>query len=178
MIFSILICTIVGREQQLARLHNSIPVTEGVEVLTESDNREITTGAKRNILLSRATGKYVAFVDDDDTIFPQYVPEMLKAMSGNPDAVGFKGWITWNGGQRKEWRISKNYQYTQVGNVFYRYNNHLSPVRREIALQIGYPDLTYGEDKDYADRLHNSGLIKTEVFINKFLYHYDYRPNK
>lgn len=178
MILSILICSINSREAMLQKLLQSIPNNDNVEILTEVDNREITTGAKRNSLLKKASGEYIVFVDDDDIIYPHYLPEILKAIEQKPDAVGFKGWITFDGKQRKEFRISKNYSYRQAGNVFFRPNNHISPVKREYALQIGFPDLTFGEDTDYATRLQRSGLVKTEVFINKFLYHYDYKTNK
>lgn len=147
-----------------------------VEIIT--DDGSASTGAKRNSLLRKATGQYVAFVDDDDSILPGYIAHILAALRERPDAVGFNGYITTNGRNQQEWKISRNFGYITEGGVHYRFNNHLSPMRRSIALAIGFPDKSYGEDYDFAVRLKESGLIKTEVYINKHLYHYKYITKK
>lgn len=180
MILSVLICSIPKRKMQLKLLMKELLSQIGnfeVEVIG-NDEMNITTGAKRNKLISVASGKYVTFIDDDDTISKVYLVHIMEALKSEPDVVGFKGWITTNGRNRTEWRISKDFPYEQKGNVYLRYNNHLSPIKKEIAKQIGYPDLTYGEDYDYATRLKESGLIQTEVFIDKHLYNYNYRTKK
>ena len=111
------------------------------------------------------------------------VSEILKAISnGEPDVIGFCGAMTTNGHSRIHWKISKDLPYDaheENGVKYYRrFNNHLSPIKKEIALQIGYKDIYVGEDYDYAVRLKESRLIKTEVFINKELYFYNYITNK
>jgi len=178
---AILICSLEERKESLARLIDSIPSHPDLIVIPEVDNREITTGAKRNKLLQRALdigAEYVSFVDDDDTLDIHYVAEMMKAIELKPDAIGFKGWITFDGQNKTEWRISVKYPYEKRGNIYLRYNNHLSPIKTELALQIKYPDITFGEDYDYARRLKKAGLVKKEVFVNKHLYHYDYKTSK
>jgi len=180
MILSILICTIPKRKFQLQALMKLLLRQIGeyeVQVIADS-NMSITTGAKRNHLINLAEGKYVCFIDDDDTISKDYVPEIMKALESEPDVVGFKGWITTNGRDKREWKISKDFPYETVGKTYLRYNNHLSPIKKEIALQVPYPDLTYGEDFDFATRLKESGLIQTEVFIDKHLYNYNFRTKK
>jgi glycosyltransferase involved in cell wall biosynthesis len=180
MILSILICSIPKRKMMLSFLTKELLRQIGqleVQFIADS-SMDITTGAKRNSLIQKASGKYVTFIDDDDTIAKDYVSQILNALKSEPDAVGFKGWITTNGRDKREWKISKDFPYEQKGRTYLRYNNHLSPIKREIALQIGYPDTTYGEDYDYATRLKESGLIQTEVFIDKHLYNYNYRTKK
>lgn len=154
-----------------------------VEILCEIDNGEMTTGAKRNKLLRDARGKYVSFVDDDDEISVDYVCAILKALETEPDVVGFEGWMTTNGQRRVDFKISKDLPYCasikDTGETIYlRFNNHLSPVKKEIAMQVGFKEVTQGEDYDYAKRLNDSGLIKTEVYIPKFLYHYKFITGK
>jgi hypothetical protein len=178
---AILICSIESRQEQLEKLINSIPTHPDVIVIPEIDDKKITTGAKRNKLLQRAKdigAEYISFVDDDDHIEPDYVGEIMKAIERKPDVIGFKGWMTTNGSQKTEWRISKNFPYARIGEIYYRFNNHLSPIRIDIALRIKYPNISFGEDYDYAKRLRESRLIKSEVYINKFLYHYDYKTVK
>jgi len=163
---AILICSLEERQDKLARLIDSIPSHPDLIIIPEVDNREITTGAKRNKLLERAKNigaEYVSFVDDDDIIYPEYVGEFM---------------ITFDGKNKTEWRISVRYPYEKRGNVYLRYNNHLSPIKTDLALQIKYPDITFGEDYDYAKRLKEAGLVQKEVFVNKHLYHYDYITKK
>jgi hypothetical protein len=47
-----------------------------------------------------------------------------------------------------------------------------------IAREIGYKNISMGEDYDYALRLAESGLVKDKTFIDQFLYYYQYRSNK
>lgn len=70
MMLSILICSLHSRSHLLAELKAILQpqLTGDVELLIEIDNKEISTGAKRNILLNRAQGKYIVFIDDDDMV--------------------------------------------------------------------------------------------------------------
>lgn len=151
-----------------------------VEILFDSGHG--TTGAKRQRLLEQSKGEYVCFIDDDDIVIDSYVTDILAAIDEKPDVVGFKGWMFTDGRRQTEWIISNSLPYESClirkKIVYLRYPNHLSPIKREIALQIGFPDLTNGEDYDYATRLKKSGLVKTEVFIDKHMYNYLFRSNK
>lgn len=153
-----------------------------VRIHTDIDNRETIIGAKRNRMVEGCNGKYVCHFDSDDEPADNYIKEITGALYQNPDVVGFRGHQTTNGKDRVDFKISKDLPYTTAfingKPEYWRYNNHLSPVRREIALQIKFPDISFGEDYDYATRLKNSGLIKTEVFIDDFLYHYKFLSNK
>lgn len=188
-LLSILICALNERAGMLATLLKSIEIQINkedaigkVEILVEMDNRRITTGEKRNNLLKKAAGKWICFVDDDDELTDEYIPEILKALESDCDVVGFKGWMTTDKQNSIDWRISKDLPYCAAREegrqVYLRFNNHLSVLKREIALQIMFLHITQGEDYDYAVRLKNSGLIKTETYIDKFLYHYKFISQK
>jgi hypothetical protein len=60
--------------------------------------------------------------------------------------------------------------------VYFRTPNHISPVRRELALQAGFPDVTYAEDREYSKRL--LPLCKNEAKIKGSIYHYKYISKK
>lgn len=147
-----------------------------VEILAYSDNKEHSTGYKRNHLLHISEGDYVVFVDDDDIVYDYYISEILKAIQSNPDCVGIKGLMTTNGHNEIGWELSKDFQNittTRDGKPFYlRTTNHISPVRRDIALTIGFPDKSNAEDKAYSVGINP--FLKTEVKIDLPMYHYKY----
>jgi len=150
-----------------------------VEILVCEDDKLII-GQKRQLMLEMAIGQYVAFVDDDDKVSDQYVSLILSALEQNPDVVGLIGTYSYNGGPMATWEISKRFtkwsQSVKNGKTHYlRSPNHLAPIRRSIALQIGFKNIGHGEDADYSKRLVKAGLCKTEVKINTPLYWYDDR---
>lgn len=158
-------------------------VSEQVEILKLVNSGEKSIGKYRQELLENASGKYIVFIDADDQIDSEYISIILNAIQSEPDCIGIKGIMTTNGGKLETWEISKDLPYDQIRkgrNIYHyrRFTNHLSPIKREIALQIGFEDKTFGEDYDYALRLKKSRLLKTEVKIAQSIYHYDFWTNK
>lgn len=175
---SVLICTLPARFRLLQDLKSSIvQQTNGFDIEILTDDGKGSIGAKRQRLLEQSTGDYVTFIDDDDDINPQYIKLVFDHL-GTCDVIGFEGEITTNGRNKKRFTISKEHNYEEKNGIYYRFNNHLSPIRREIAIQIGYKDMNFAEDYDYGLRLKESGLIKTEKYIYIPMYFYRYRTNK
>jgi hypothetical protein len=151
--------------------------TKPVEIIADS-SMEYNVGVKRNKLLAIANGEYIVFVDDDDKVSANYVSLILEAIKSNSDCIGISGIITTNGRDQRQWHISKEYGrwFTGTDGTYYRTPNHISPVRRELALQAGFPEIAFGEDAEYSRRL--LPLLKTETIITEPLYHYDYWSKK
>ncbi len=182
--FSILICTIVGREKSLGRLLGVLrkQTNKQVEILVEKGDKKITTGAKRNKLLKRAKGDYIAFIDDDDMVVEDYIPKILQALKTNPDCCGIEGMITVRirkkrrrprQGELKQRKFIHSIQYKtwfEKNSIYYRSPNHLNPVKRELALRVGFPNLSVSEDHDYSKRL--VPLLKKEAYIKDPIYFY------
>ena len=177
--FAILICHVPERKETLARLLAGLEpqIVPGVQIFIRSDDHgTMSTGAKRNVLLDSAQdARYSAFVDDDDVVAPKYVSSILMAIQGNPDAVGFKTRRYVDGKLAGEAIHSIRYlksETLQFGNWtrYHRVPNHLNPVRMELAQATRFKDITFGEDHDYANRLRP--LLKTEAFIDEYLYDY------
>lgn len=145
-----------------------------VEIISAIDDRIITTGEKRNLLLSLASNSHVSQIDEDDYVYPYYVEKALEAIQTNPDCVATNGSITTNGDNEIEWRLSKGYQNETIHengrNIYLRTTNHISIVKRELALQAGFPDICNGEDKEFSIRLNP--LLVTETKINEPMYLY------
>ena len=101
--FSILIPTMKSREplfrEVLSEVERQISeiTTAKIEVLYESDNGELTLGAKRNLLINRASGKYCCFIDDDDVISPNYLKTFLPMLDNDYDCASFIGAYYHNG---------------------------------------------------------------------------------
>jgi len=150
-----------------------------VEILVcEDENHSI--GFKRQLMLEMSKGEYVVFVDDDDHVSDQYISLILAALEKNPDVVGMIGTMTTNGERPATWEISRQWNRwmttTKKGLTHYlRSPNHLVPIRRSIAIQVGYEPIRFAEDARYSEKLVKMGLCKTEVKIPVPIYHYDYR---
>lgn len=176
---SILICTTIDRREMFMGIYGDLCYqAEGlpVEVLFDEDAKQISVGAKRQKLIEAAVGEYVVFADSDDCVSDSYVSEILNAIESNPDAVGFEINCTGTKGVTASASNRWDDWAENVGGFDYvRTPYQKTPVKREIALAIGYNDLRFGEDYDYSKRLKQSGLIQTEVYIPKVLYYYRYK---
>lgn len=185
---SILIPSLVTRKHLLdetLRMFNLQMIKLGrfdVEILTDVDNREATTGEKRNRLIERAKGKYVVFFDDDDLAMDNYLQLILDAIDKDPDVIPINGFITTNGSNQVYWDMGLGFGYgTKIVNnqvVYDRFPNHIAPMKRELILPYKFKHITIGEDYDWALRLHNDKVFKTEVRITEPIYHYRYLENK
>ena len=173
---SILIPTLDERkpklEQLKAELSNQIG-KRNVEVLSLSDNRQMTIGQKRNMLLTQSTGEYVSFVDDDDMVSPDYIEKVLNALTKNPDCSSLTGEIVFSDGYSRPFIHSL--RYTQwiddhEGKVYYRPPNHLNAVRRSFAVQVGFPPWNSGEDRSFSMGIRN--FLKKEEWIDGVIYNY------
>lgn len=177
---AILIPTLTARANSLRRLVGKLQSQEGagqVDFFIDTDEGQSSTGSKRNALLAACGNHfpYICFVDDDDDVADDYLPRILAAIASGPDVVGIEGVMTRNGKFPQRFIHSIKYDHWfddgQFPNkTYYRNPNHLNPVRRELAIAAGFPEITTGEDQEYSRRLYP--LLKTEVFIDGPMYYY------
>ena len=181
MILSILIPTIVGREDKFNSLMISLEsqiYNKDVEICYYKDNKEISIGSKRQKLIEECSGEYIVFIDDDDSVSSKYVANILEQLYLKPDSVGFMiecmidGKGPFMASASNKW---EDWGENKAGFKYVRTPYQKTPIKREIALQIGYKDMRYGEDYDYSKRLKQSGLIKSEAFIDEVMYYYNFR---
>jgi glycosyltransferase involved in cell wall biosynthesis len=185
-LFSVLIPSLERRKIKLERLLNVLhpQMQKEVELIVLTDNGEKTIGTKRNELLQKARGEYIAFVDDDDLVEPYYISEILQALEQKPDVVGLhlkyfennilKG-FAFHSLRYNQWWDEPHPTIKGMRN-YYRNPNHLNPVKREYALATKFPEKNFAEDKEYSERILE--YLKTEVYVEKNLYHYLYEPGK
>lgn len=182
---SILIPTVPAHQSQFNNLMRVLEnqKVDGVEIHSLLTKASIhggpSTGNKRQQLLQMATGQYIVFIDADDMVPGYYIEEMLNGCNSGADCFAINGNITTDGHSEVKWRISKDYQNVDVKEngttVYLRHTNHITGVKREIALRAGFPNISNAEDKGYSDRL----ILHTEYKIERPMYHYRYsRFNK
>ncbi|GAA4391737.1 glycosyltransferase [Tsukamurella soli] len=164
----------VRMEEELFRQRDLMLDADEVEILVLTDAKGMTVGRKRQSLVSIAQGEYVMFVDDDDRIEPDMLESVLDGIiESHADVVCYRASVSLNGGKPKVCRYSKDFRSDRnTATEYLRLPNHLMAVKRELAMQAGFPDKSFGEDSDYARNL--LPLLETEHQIPRVLYHYDF----
>lgn len=185
MTLAILICTLPDRVMKLRRLLAILDpqvkqFQDKVFYRIHDGGRSMPTGTKRNQLITQTQSDYFVFIDDDDLISNNYVAEIIKASEVRPDVITFRGWMTTNGHSRAGWTIRLGSTYEERNGHYYRWPNHIVPVRREAVHGIWFPDVWIQEDYRWSKAVRDAGALKSEVHIDKELYHYDFqtKPRK
>lgn len=159
-----------------------IPAPWTVEHLVLYDNRHRSIGLKRQSLLEAARGDFIAFVDDDDAVSPDYVASLLKAIQQHPEAhvITFEQDACYNG---KFFKVifqhgAKDQNLILDGpddQQLIRGPWHVCAWRRERIRHCQFLDCNYGEDAAWVKqaRLH----VTQAHHIPKVLhtYHHDAR---
>lgn len=155
---------------ELERQSSQLPV----EILVMIDNKQRSTGAKRNALIEQAQGEFVIFVDDDDRIETDYVQTLVKTIDRNPnaDCITFDVEVNLFGLEKKLTKFDVSFTNSHDDQYYYRKPNHIMCYSKRISSQEKFLDLSYGEDDEWAMRA--SMLIKDQVKISRVLYYYDY----
>jgi len=175
---SVLICSTHTRydtfgrsiQDQIWSMYDKLPesLQDRVEILMLTDNKKMMLGHKRNIMVDAAQGRYVAFVDDDDRIEPDYLRSLLDAIAccGDVDVITFLVSVSLNGEPPKICRYSKDFPGDyNLSTEYHRLPNHICCVKREIALQVSFPNIAYGEDSGYSKLLRTK--LETEHAIDR-----------
>lgn len=179
---SLLVCSLHSRKDKLKRLTDILmPQLDKFKGLVEAcvavDEKTNSIGAKRNHLIIKSKGEYICFVDDDDTVSDNYVELLLEAMQADTDVIVFDALRYVDGTVDKAVKYGIEYGKDYHDSKFYyRIPNHLMCVKKELALQVPFKEINFGEDSDYAKRL--LPLLKTQARIDRILYSYLYNSKK
>lgn len=150
-----------------------------VELIWEEDNKEISVGAKRQKLLERSRGEFVVGIDSDDAVADSYVKDIVEAIEKNQtaDHVGFIEKCIIDGVESRSIFSIRHQKWDENkdGYDHIRCANPKSVIRRSKALQVGFPDLRFGEDRIFSENV--TPLLISEVFIEKELYIYKPTPS-
>lgn len=183
--WQILIATTVCRREQFNELFAELnrQITEldlhnEIEILFDEDEKQKSIGKKRQDLLELSTAEYICYFDSDDFPFLNYVSDIYNAILTGCDCVGMIISMTTNGINPQTCCHSLRFpvwENNKAGYDYVRNVTHFNPVKRSLAIQIGFSDKRFGEDHEYSDKV--TKLCKTEIFIDIPLFHYRYSNN-
>jgi len=180
---SILMPALAARRPMRRRLEASLLAQarafDDVEVLVDEDDGQVPSGEKRNRLVRRSRGEYFAFVDDDDLVRPEYVPELRAGCRTGADVVSFRVRRTDPTRPTRIQVFSVHHQDKQpladgkVGMMA----NHLCAWRRDVGSAVAFPPhLGYNDDVFWYKPLLASGLVRNETHLARVLYTYRFHP--
>lgn len=141
---------------------------DDVEFHVELDNGEAPSGTKRQRLLDRASGTYVAFVDDDDEVTPSYVRDLVERCH-DVDVVTFRLDFYSEERRKESWRLGLHRDDRRRGLMA---ANHLCAWRADLARRVSWSPIGYADDQAWYGPLHASGLVRWEAHVPRVLYRY------
>ena len=184
--WSILVCSIPTRypfpagrlwedlQQQVSKYDSK------VELIGLIDNFWRSVGEKRNSLVSMAGGEYISFIDDDDSVGPDYVERILGAIESGSDPDVITWWqrtihvqkSLHPAGYEELCDYSLDYEYTTMElcddiGLWRGKPAHTHCWKASIAKKCKFPETDYGEDVAWVKQAH--ALASTEVKIPKVL---------
>ena len=188
-LLSILIPTIPSRAERFTFLYNevqrqatwvnTIHAYQGtVEIIINGSDAfldgGLSIGKKRQDLVNKANGKYLCFLDDDESIAPNYLEVLVGLCRQDKDVCTFRNISKLD----NFWMIvdmslsnSENEQGRHNG-IVYRKPWQICPVRSEYAKLHSFEDISYGEDWKWFEQVltHCHTEAKTQSVIQQYNY--------
>lgn len=150
-----------------------------IEILSLVDNKVMSIGRKKNLLIQMARGKYVTVLDDDDHFSENYIQVMRKIIQkiidDNSDIDVLCYW---------QKAIVNNVPSTIKTSIHHEIEKFkgFSETKRppwqwcawktELAKSVEFTNTNWAEDSDFTNAAVKK--VKTELIIPKILHYYNY----
>jgi glycosyltransferase involved in cell wall biosynthesis len=188
-LLSILIPTIPERNERFTKLYNELMRQKTafetfhdslgrVEILVNADKRfldgGLSIGNKRNALVKSAEGKYLCFLDDDESIPGNYLESLMRLCYQGQDVCTFQAlaklqtfWALVD--MRLAYKLNDqlNPNYTARRPPW-----HCCPVKSVFAKMFEFPDLNNAEDFVWMEKV--LACCTTEAHTEAILYGYNH----
>jgi hypothetical protein len=180
--WSVLIPTMPGRETGLQKLMDSIREKVNricpslrYEICLAFDNKELSIGAKRQLLLDKASGKYLSFIDDDDDITDEYIQDINECIAGGFHTMRLHGFMKgYDFVHSLDVKLTDMMATQDNPPIFQRPPNHLNPMLSDAAKFVPFKNAVHGEDLDWTISLFKAGFLKTQYKSDDSRVHYIY----
>ena len=142
-----------------------------VELLVLLDNRQQSTGRKRQALLDLAAGDFLACLDDDDFVSTDYVSSILEQARLVPaaDVIAFNSEATLDSGNPFTVRTSITFENEQVRQEGGRWVDitrkpwHWCAWSRRLARRATFPDTCVDDDWAWVGQMLPMALVEARV---------------
>jgi predicted O-methyltransferase YrrM len=131
----------------------------------------------RQCMVEAVTTDYLSFIDDDDMVPEDFVSSIMTALESRPDYVGFQ--VRYYSGGRDHGSVYHSLQFGEWREEHNPYRllrdiSHVNPMRSDAAKAADFTVVGRGvlEDRPWVDQVRNSGMLKTEVYLERDMYEY------
>jgi hypothetical protein len=167
---SILICDYGNSEELIKNLNEDIKnnkLKDDVQVLVDK-SYEQTDGVRKNRLLLMATGKFIVFLNEKDIVREDFTSTICNNIqyADRVDCIVFNGKIVKDLEENKMNISIENSKWYKEKNIIYRQPTYYTPIKREIALKVGFTNS--GEDFIYSNYVFSH--LKKQIQIKDYLY--------
>lgn len=173
-------------EPLIAKLTYQIGSRDDIQILCLSDNKKMSIGKKREALFHCASGKYTCLIDDDDDVMDNFIEVLSNVITEDldVDVISFGQEVLSRG---KVWKIKSSLTHGVVPpfrNLEERNGLtipclrppwHWCAWRTDLAKQIPFPDINWGEDSFFVTEAGTRA--KTELLLDEVLCRYIEDPN-
>lgn len=189
-LLSILIPTIPERNEKFTTLYNELmrqktafdtlhDTIGELEVVVNSGVRfldgGLSIGKKREALVAESQGEYLCFLDDDESISPNYVETLMRLCKQGADICTFRAIVK----METFWSILDMrlvYNFNDQLNPDYTVRRppwHVCPMRSKYAKMFHFQDINAAEDFEWMKKV----LLRciTEVHTDKVIFQYNHK---
>lgn len=184
--WTILVPTLGERQDLFRRLMATLlPQTDvhhgRVKVVGWFNNGKPGLAEIRQRMVEKVDTEYMSFVDDDDLVPGYFVDEVQSALLQRPDYVGWQVQCYSDGVPTAvSYHSLAHKRWVNLEDRYLRDISHINPIRTTIAKTADFSRVTPGqpEDRAWVHQLRQGRRLKTEVTIDRIMYHYLFSTSK
>lgn len=189
-LLSILIPTIPDRNEKFTALYNELmrqktafdtlhDIIGELEVVVNSGVKfldgGLSIGKKREALVKEANGEYLCFLDDDESVSPNYVETLMRLAKQDADVCTFRAIVK----MQNFWSVLDMrlvYNFHDQLNPDYTVRRapwHVCPMRSKYAKLFHFQDINAAEDSEWMKKVLTR--CTTEAHTDKVILQYNHK---
>lgn len=173
---SLLILSVRGRLDRLPKLLDYLEdqaEEKPVQILCLYDNKKMTVGGKRRLLLENCSGEYFTFIDDDDWVSDNFVRRLLETIELAPDCIVYDRIYSYLE-TRRCCHDSLCESEELIGEVWRCPLSHTMTWKTDLVWNVPFPLQNVHEDVEWAKKARENIDIEKVVRVPDIFYHYNF----